>query len=55
LTTYVGGLLAPHDDALEAALGASDEADLPEIQVSPPQGRLLQLLVRTVGARAVLE
>jgi predicted O-methyltransferase YrrM len=52
---YVGGLLAPHDDALEAALRASDEAGLPEIQVSPPQARLLHLLARAVGARTVLE
>jgi predicted O-methyltransferase YrrM len=52
---YVSGLLAPHDRALEAALGASAEADLPAIQVSPPQGKLLQLLVRAIGARTVLE
>jgi predicted O-methyltransferase YrrM len=28
---------------------------LPSIQVSPPQGKLLQLLVRLVGARRILE
>jgi predicted O-methyltransferase YrrM len=28
---------------------------LPEIQVSPPQGKLLQLLVRAIGARTALE
>jgi predicted O-methyltransferase YrrM len=48
-------LLAPHDDALDAALRASDEAGLPAIQVSPPQGKLLQLLARMQGARTVLE
>jgi predicted O-methyltransferase YrrM len=52
---YVGGLLALHDDALDAALKASDEAGLPEIQVSPPQGKLLQLLAQAVSARTVLE
>ena len=52
---YVGGLLAPHDEALEEALRTSDGAGLPAIQVSPPQGRLLQLLVQMLGARAVLE
>lgn len=52
---YVGGLLAPHDEALEAALRTSADAGLPEIQVSPPQGKLLQLLVRAIGARTVLE
>jgi hypothetical protein len=38
---YVSGLLAPHDEALEMALRASEEAGLPAIQVSPPQGKLL--------------
>jgi len=52
---YVAGLLAPHDAALEAALSASGAAGLPEIQVSPPQGKLLQLLARSIGASAILE
>jgi predicted O-methyltransferase YrrM len=52
---YVGGLLAPHDEALEASLEASAEAGLPAIQVSPPQGKLLDLLVRVLGARTILE
>ncbi|HWW68245.1 MAG TPA: O-methyltransferase [Solirubrobacterales bacterium] len=52
---YVSGLLAPYDDALDAALRASDEAGLPAIQVSPPQGKLLQLLALALGARTILE
>jgi predicted O-methyltransferase YrrM len=52
---YVSGLLAPHDDALDAALSAGVEAGLPPIQVSPPQGQLLNLLARTVGAKKILE
>jgi len=52
---YVAGLLAPHDSALEAALAASDEAGLPVIQVSPPQGKLLALLAEALGARTILE
>jgi predicted O-methyltransferase YrrM len=52
---YVGGLLAPHDEALEAALSAGTEAGLPAIQVSPPQGKLLSLLAKTVGAKRILE
>src|SRR5215475_9471078 len=52
---YVSGLLAPHDEALEAALRSSDEAGLPAIQVSPPQGKLLYLLAKTIGARTILE
>lgn len=34
---------------------AAEAAGLPSIQVSPPQGKLLQLLVRLLGARKVLE
>jgi predicted O-methyltransferase YrrM len=52
---YVTGLLAPHDAALEAALSASSAGGLPAIQVSPPQGKLLQLLARSIGASAILE
>ena len=52
---YVSRLLAPHDEALEAALRASDEAGLPQIQVSPPQGKLLTLLARSLKAKAILE
>jgi predicted O-methyltransferase YrrM len=52
---YVSGLLAPHDEALEAAIAASAKAGLPPIQVSPPQGKLLGLLARSIDARSVLE
>jgi predicted O-methyltransferase YrrM len=52
---YVGDLLAPHDEALEEALRASVEAGLPQIQVSPPQGKLLQMLAQIRGARTILE
>ncbi|MGH2975200.1 MAG: O-methyltransferase [Solirubrobacterales bacterium] len=52
---FVSGLLAPHDEALEEALRASEAAGLPPIQVSPPQGKLLHLLARTIGARSILE
>ncbi len=52
---YVSGLLAPHDATLEAALSASEAAGLPAIQVSPPQGKLLLLLARSIGAKTILE
>jgi len=52
---YVEGLLAPHDAVLRAALEASEEAGLPAIQVSPPQGKLLYLLAKSIGAKAILE
>ena len=52
---YVAELLVPHDAALEAALSASEAAGLPAIQVSPPQGKLLNLLARSLGAKSILE
>ncbi|MEK7348569.1 MAG: O-methyltransferase [Candidatus Eisenbacteria bacterium] len=52
---YLSNLFAPHDPALQAALAASAAAGLPEIQVSPTQGKLLHLLARLLNARAILE
>jgi predicted O-methyltransferase YrrM len=52
---FIGQTLVPDDEDLQAALDAAAAAGLPAIQVSPPQGRLLQQLTRLVGARSVLE
>ena len=52
---YLDDLLVGHDAALEAVLQASSEAGLPPISVSPTQGKLLNLLARVRGARAILE
>jgi predicted O-methyltransferase YrrM len=52
---YVVDLLLPADPALDAALEASAAAGLPRHHVSPPQGRLLELLARMRGARRILE
>lgn len=52
---YVTDLLAPPDDALEATLRAGEAAGLPQIQVSPPQGKLLYLLAKSIGAKSILE
>lgn len=52
---YVEDLFATNDEVLEQTLRASKEAGLPEIQVSPNQGRLLRLLAEMSGARRILE
>jgi predicted O-methyltransferase YrrM len=52
---FVQGTIVPHDEALTAALRASEEAGLPPIQVSPPQGKTLTLLARSIGAASILE
>jgi predicted O-methyltransferase YrrM len=52
---YIDDCLLPADPALRGALEASDAAGLPSIHVAPNQGKLLHLLARLTGARAVLE
>jgi predicted O-methyltransferase YrrM len=52
---YLGDLLAPHDAALERALDSNHEAGLPPIDVPPLLGKFLDVMVRTCGARRVLE
>ncbi|MCA1847627.1 MAG: O-methyltransferase [Actinobacteria bacterium] len=52
---YIQNLFAPQDEALEAAVRESQRAGLPEIHVSPNEGKLLQLLAEMVGARRILE
>jgi caffeoyl-CoA O-methyltransferase len=52
---YIEQRFAPQDEALEAAVRESRRAGLPEIQVSPNEAKLLQLLAEMVGARRVLE
>ena len=52
---YVDELLVGQDDGLRSALEASTVAGLPSINVTPAQGKLLHLLARSVGARAILE
>jgi caffeoyl-CoA O-methyltransferase len=52
---YIENLFAPQDEALKAAVRESQRAGLPEIRVSPNEGKLLQLLAEMIGARRVLE
>ncbi len=52
---YLESKLHPEDDALDAAIRASDEAGLPPIQVSPMQGKFLNILAQVHGSRRILE
>ena len=52
---YLEGALRTDDPALESALSASRSAGLPEIQISPLQGRYLHLLARAIRAQGILE
>jgi predicted O-methyltransferase YrrM len=52
---YVEELFSLDDPVLRAALEASGDAGLPEISVSPAQGKLLEVLARSARARTILE
>jgi predicted O-methyltransferase YrrM len=52
---YLVSLLTSPDDALDAALADSAAAGLPEINVAPNQGKLLEILARMHGSRRILE
>jgi predicted O-methyltransferase YrrM len=53
--SYIEESVGTSDEALEAALDASSAAGLPAISVTPAQGKLLNLLARSIGARRILE
>ena len=52
---YIAEELLPDDPALEAALEANRNNELPTIDVSPAQGKLLNLLIRMNKAKCILE
>ncbi len=52
---YIDETFTLTDPVLAHAVAASQAAGLPPIAVSAPQGRLLQLLARMVGAKRILE
>lgn len=52
---YVGALFAPEDPVLLALRDDADRAGLPPIAISPDTGRLLQVILRAIQARRVLE
>ncbi len=52
---YIEHLFNPHDEALAQNLKNAQAADLPTINVSPNEGKLLYLIARMAGAKRVLE
>ncbi|MDZ3830959.1 MAG: O-methyltransferase [Sphingopyxis sp.] len=52
---YIGDKLLGDDPALSAALAYNREQELPPIDVSPAQGKMLFLLAQMAGARHILE
>jgi caffeoyl-CoA O-methyltransferase len=52
---YIERWFVPRNPVFEQALRAATEAGLPEIHVSPNEGKLLYLLAKLSGAQRVLE
>lgn len=52
---YLTDLLVASDPALDAALADCAAAELPPIHVAANQGKLLQILAQSVGAKNILE
>ena len=52
---YIEERVLPHDPVLVEVLAATQRAGLPAIEVSPAQGRQLELLARLAGAKRILE
>ncbi len=52
---YFMDALMPPDDALDAALKASEDAGLPSIWLAPNQAQFLSILARSIDARSILE
>ena len=52
---YLSDVVIQPDEALERAVRAAVDADMPAIEVAPNAGKLLGLLVQISGARRVLE
>ncbi len=52
---YAGALFAPEDAVLMALRDDADRAGLPPIAISADTGRLLQVMIRAVGAGRILE
>lgn len=52
---FIAASLIPLAEAQHETLAANARAKLPAIDVSPPQGKLLYLLARAIGAAHILE
>ena len=52
---YIAGLFSAEDELLATLREEADRTGLPPIAISADEGRLLQVLLTTIGARRVLE
>ena len=52
---YISDLLAPEDHALQKTIGSLAENRIPNMSISPNQGKLLQVFAKMCGAKHILE
>lgn len=52
---YIDSLFVPDDSILADVLQSTKNADMPQIQVSASQGKLLYLFAKLIGAKRILE
>jgi len=52
---YINNLLVEEDDALRATEASILKNDIPQISISPNQGKFLQILARLCNAKKILE
>ena len=52
---YIADLFVDEDDVFEQVLANIDEADIPRWNISPNQGKLLQVYAKLCNARRILE
>ncbi len=55
LYQYIVNTFAEEDDVLKSVVAETEKLDMPLIQVSPENGKFLQLLIKIIGAKQVLE
>jgi predicted O-methyltransferase YrrM len=55
LYTYIVDTFAQEDDLLKAMPGAAEAKGIPQIHISPEQGKFLQVMMAAVNAKKVLE
>ena len=52
---YISGLFGPEDEILKSTIQSLDEAGMPQISISPNQGKFLHILARLCNAKKILE
>jgi predicted O-methyltransferase YrrM len=52
---YIANLFAPEDDALASVITSLEQAGMPQISISPSQGKFLQVLATLCQAKNILE